>query len=97
MKQKIKIPIRVKGSQTAHLNPIVDYLRSMGNETWYDEFSYDKGGPTLYFKSPINQKDILDNFELPETIGVDRHGSIIDDRNGIKIIYYPTKPDEDAF
>jgi hypothetical protein len=78
--EKEPIPEKLEGSRTAHLQPLIDFLKAQGNTPWptpsdrpvgADGFEYDRDGfGTFYFEQPLDLLALAARFELPDTITV---------------------------
>lgn len=74
--------------ETAHLRPIIEFLKEQGNEPLNRSgFIFDKGGfGEMRWKKPFNVQKIQDHFILPESIQIDSSGEIHDQRNALYLI-----------
>lgn len=92
-----KEPISEKfaGSRTAHLQPLIAFLKVQGNIPWQapsyrpvgvDEFDFDRDGfGNFYFTSPLDLAAVREKFVLPATISFTPGGTIWDERNLVGI------------
>ena len=75
---------------TDHLQPIVDYLVSIGNVIKYDatrSFRSTKHGYECSMSKEVNWGDLEARFDLPSTITIDRcHGVLRNELNAFDII-----------
>ena len=83
---KIHIREKVDGSRTAHLEPIIEFLKARGNAPAYvDEFQYNRDGFGVYeFARPLDLDAVAQRFALPPTIKVNAT-ELYDERNFVAI------------
>jgi hypothetical protein len=82
-------------SRTAHLQPLIDFLKAQGNQPWpvpsyrpigADGFDFDRDGyGNFYFRDPLDLEAVRRHFSLPATITA-QNGAIWDERNGVGIV-----------
>jgi hypothetical protein len=88
MQQSAKIQLLEKeeGSRTAHLQPIIDFLKAHGNQpATADEFTFDRDGLGNYsFTAPLDIAAIQAHFEIPPTLLLNKN-SVHDTRNLVEI------------
>ena len=93
---KIEIAEQVPGSLTAHLMPIVAFLKAQGNtpapplsyaQQNPDGFNFDRDGlGTFLFEQPLDVEAVKGRFDFPSGIGFTRQGDIWDSRNRVGIL-----------
>ena len=93
--QKVAIAEKVPGSLTAHLLPLVAFLKAQGNtpapplsyaQQNPDGFNFDRDGlGTFLFEKPLDVKAIKAHFDLPSGINFTRQGDLWDSRNRVGI------------
>ena len=94
--QKVAIAERVSGSVTAHLLPVVAFLKAQGNppaparssgQPEPDGFQFDRDGlGTFLFEQPLDVAAVKARFAFPSGIGFTRQGDIWDSRNRVGIL-----------
>lgn len=85
---------KIDGSRTAHLQPLIDFLKAQGNPPWQassnqavgeNGFYFDRDGfGTFYFEQPLNIASIATHFELPASILLGKT-AVSDSRNFVSI------------
>lgn len=93
--KKVAIAEKVPGSLTAHLIPLVAFLKAQGNtpapplsyaQQNPDGFNFDRDGlGTFLFENPLDVEAIKVHFDLPSGIGFTRQGDLWDSRNRVGI------------
>ena len=83
-----KVPISAKfdGSRTAHLQPLIDFLKAQGNApASADTFTFDRDGYGDYrFAGPLDMAALRERFEFPPTLLLGQN-SVQDTRNFVGI------------
>ena len=83
-----KEPILAKadGSRTAHLQPVIDFLKAQGNEpATGDVFEYNRDGLGVYgFTQPLDIAALRARFDFPPSISLSGEG-LHDSRNFVRI------------
>ena len=92
--EKTPILEKMPDSRTAHLQPLIDFLKAQGNPPWVfpsyrragaDGFDFDRDGfGNFYFQVPLDLAAVRRHFSLPPTI-VFTKSSIWDQRNMVGI------------
>lgn len=82
------------GSRTAHLQPLIDFLKAQGNppvqapgygSVGADGFHFDRDGfGTFYFEQPLDIAALAVHFELPASIVLGQT-AVFDSRNFVSI------------
>jgi len=74
--------------ETAHLRPVIEFLKTSGNAPKDDRgFVFDKGGyGELRWKKAFNKEKILECFSFPGSIYFHPSGEIYDERNALYLI-----------
>lgn len=82
------------GSRTAHLQPLIDFLKDQGNPPWQapsyqavgeNGFHFDRDGfGTFYFEQPLDIAALAAHFELPASILLGQ-AAVSDSRNFVSI------------
>lgn len=95
LKNKIRIQEKVIGSLTAHLMPLIEFIKAQGNppvpppsyaQLNEDGFRFDRDGlGTFLFQEPLDVAAIQARFELPPTIVFITDGDIWDRRSRVGI------------
>lgn len=93
--EKTVLVEKLPDSRTAHLLPVVEFLKSQGNTPWLapsyrpvgaDGFDFDRDGfGNFYFDEPLDLKAVRMHFSLPGTITFTQDGGIWDQRNLVGI------------
>ncbi|MFD2722133.1 hypothetical protein ACFST9_25675 [Hymenobacter monticola] len=91
---KVPISEKMTASRTAHLQPLIDFLKAQGNPPWIapsdrpagdDGFYFDRDGyGTFYFEQPLDLPALAARFALPATIAVGQT-AVYDSRNFVCI------------
>ena len=88
MQQSAKTQLfeKAEGSRTAHLQPVIDFLKAHGNQpATVDEFTFDRDGLGSYcFTAPLDMAAIQANFDIPPTLLLNKN-SVHDTRNFVEI------------
>jgi len=84
--QKESISPKFEGSRTAHLQPIIDFLKAHGNQpAGPDGFTFDRDGYGDYrFSDPLDMEGLKERFEVPATLLLNQN-SVQDTRNFVGI------------
>lgn len=87
---KLLISAKFEGSRTAHLQPLIDFLKAQGNPPGLapghrpaggDGFCFDLDGyGTFYFEQPLDLLALAARFSLPATIVIGQT-AVYDSRN----------------
>ena len=74
------------GSRTAHLQPIIDFLKAQGNEpATGDAFYYNRDGYGVYgFAEPLDMDALRARFDFPASIVAGQSG-VYDSRHFVSI------------
>ena len=94
--KKVAIAERVSGSVTAHLLPVVAFLKAQGNtpapplsyaQQNPDGFNFDRDGlGTFLFEQPLDVEAVKAHFDFPPTIAFTPEGDVWDNRNRVGIM-----------
>ena len=106
--QKIALVEKVPGSLTAHLMPLVTFLKEQGNtpsaalsyaQQNPDGFNFDRDGVGVFlFEHPLEVEAIKARFDFPPTIAFTPEGDVWDDRNRVGIMQsHPVSEADAAF
>ena len=68
--KKVLILAQASGSRTAHLQPVIDFIKAQGNQpAGVDGWTHDRDGLETYtFARPLDMAAIQAHFEFPPTI-----------------------------
>ncbi|MDF7814172.1 hypothetical protein [Hymenobacter sp. YC55] len=83
---KIALVEKLPDSRTAHLQPVIDFLKALGNEPANgDEFVFNRDGYGEYlFRQPLPVAQLREQFTFPSTITLT--GTAVEDtRNFVAI------------
>ena len=77
---------KVGDSRTAHLQPVIDFLKALGNQPASgDDFLFDRDGYGDYrFTDPLDMAALRAQFEFPATLLLNQN-SVQDQRNFVGI------------
>ena len=77
---------KADGSRTAHLQPVIDFLKAQGNEpATGDAFEYNRDGLGTYgFSQPLDVDLLQQHFDFPPSIHLSSAG-LHDSRNFVRI------------
>lgn len=83
---KEPISDKADGSRTAHLQPVIDFLKDQGNEpATGDAFEYNRDGLGTYgFAQPLDVDLLQQHFDFPPSIHLSSAG-LHDSRNFVRI------------
>lgn len=83
---KEPISDKADGSRTAHLQPVIDFLKAQGNEpATGDAFYYNRDGYGVYgFTQPLDMDALRARFDFPASIVAGQSG-VYDTRNFVSI------------
>ena len=83
---KEPISDKADGSRTAHLQPVIDFLKAQGNEpATGDAFEYNRDGLGTYgFARPLDVAALRARFDFPPSISLSESG-LHDSRNFVRI------------
>ncbi|MBC6700169.1 hypothetical protein [Hymenobacter sp. BT190] len=83
---KEPISDKADGSRTAHLQPVIDFLKAQGNEpATGDAFEYNRDGLGTYgFAQPLDVDLLQQRFDFPPSIHLSSAG-LHDSRNFVRI------------
>jgi hypothetical protein len=89
MKQQVPKTLileKVGDSRTAHLQPLIDFLKAHGNQpARVDDFTFDRDGYGDYrFASPLDMAALVAHFDFPPTLLLNQN-SVEDTRNFVGI------------
>lgn len=86
--EKIVLVEKLPSSRTAHLQPVIDFLKAQGNEpASNDEFHYNRDGFGTYsFRQPLAVEDLRNQFTFPSTILLTQD-AVQDSRNFVAITH----------
>lgn len=103
---KVLIAEKEPGSLTAHLLPVVAFLKAQGNapsaalsyaQQNPDGFNFDHDGVGVFlFEKPLDVAAIRAHFDFPPTIGFTPEGDVWDDRNRVGIMQLHPISEADA-
>lgn len=92
--EKVPISAKFDGSRTAHLQPLIDFLKAQGNPphpippylvSGENGFYFDRDGlGDFTFEQPLDLAGLAAHFELPDTIKL-AETSVYDARNFVRI------------
>lgn len=84
--EKVPVSVKFAGSRTAHLQPLIDFLKAQGNEpASADDFTFDRDGyGTYYFAQALDMEALRVRFDLPASI-VAGQSAVYDTRNFVCI------------
>ena len=84
---KTRIPEQVGDSQTAHLIPVVELLKRLGNRpSSVNGFEWDRDGHATYtFDDPIDVQAVREHFELPPDVHIVGGRYIQDGRHRVQV------------
>lgn len=78
MKTRIESESGDSGRPYGHLLPVVQFIIDHGNEAFRPELFYNtQDGWRCDFKRPINLDEVENNFDLPDTIIINRKDNVI--------------------
>ena len=93
--EKVVLVEKLSDSRTAHLLPVIEFLKTQGNTPWLapsyrrvgdDGFDFDRDGfGNFYFDKPLDLQAVRTHFALPATITFTQDGGIWDRRNLVGI------------
>nr|GFC95013.1 hypothetical protein [Tanacetum cinerariifolium] len=88
--RKVRIQAQAPASRTAHLQPILDFLKAQGNlPAGVDAWTHDREGLETYtFARPFDLAAIQAQFEFPPTIEL--HAKGLYDKGNFATITYNT-------
>lgn len=99
---KVSIAEQEPGSLTAHLVPIVAFLKDRGNppapalsyaQQNPDGFNFDRDGLGKFiFEQPLDMEALKAGFDFPPTIGFTAQGDLWDSRNRVGISWSRPRP-----
>ena len=88
MQQSAKIQLieKAEDSRTAHLQPVIDFLKAHGNQpATADEFTFDRDGYGRYsFIEPLDMTALQAHFDFPPTLLLTKD-AVQDTRNFVGI------------
>ncbi|UOQ68910.1 hypothetical protein [Hymenobacter volaticus] len=87
---KVPLAEKLPDSRTAHLQPIIDFLKAQGNDSaTNDEFSYNRDGYGEYlFHQPLDVAALRERFIFPDSVQVSAN-AVFDNRNFVAIGQVP--------
>ncbi len=85
--EKVPISAQSDASRTAHLQPVIDFLKAQGNESASPAgFAFDRDGYGTYcFEKPLDMEAIRARFAFPDSINVS-NDAVYDAGNFVAII-----------
>ncbi|MGI4863804.1 MAG: hypothetical protein ACRYFZ_07745 [Janthinobacterium lividum] len=86
---KIQLTEKAEDSRTAHLQPLIDFLKARGNQpATEDEFTFDRDGYGRYaFTEPLDIAALQAHFDFPPTLLLTKD-AVQDTRNFVGIGQY---------
>ncbi len=83
---KVPISAKLDGSRTAHLQPLINFLKAQGNEpASADDFTFDRDGyGSYYFAQVLDMEALRAHFALPAAILLTKD-TVQDTRNFVRI------------
>lgn len=86
MLEKTVLVEKLPGSRTAHLQPVIDFLKAYGNQPVSgDAFTFDRDGYGDYrFTEPLDMAALREHFDFPPTLLLNQN-SVQDTRNFVGI------------
>lgn len=83
--EKVPISAKFDGSRTAHLQPLIDFLKAQGNAPASEDFTFDRDGyGSYYFVQALDMEALRARFDLPASIVAGQSG-VYDTRNFVGI------------
>ena len=84
--QRVPISAKNDDSRTAHLQPLIDFLKGQGNApASADDFTFDRDGyGSYYFAQALDMEALRARFDLPASI-VAGQSAVYDGRNFVCI------------
>ena len=84
--EKVPVSDKLDGSRTAHLQPVIDFLKAQGYEpATGDQFEYNRDGLGTYgFAQPLDVDLLQRHFDFPSSISLSSAG-VHDSRNFVRI------------
>lgn len=89
---KVAIADDVPGSDTAHLQPVIDFLKAQGNApATGDAFEFNRDGLGVYgFALPLDTQLLQEHFDFPSSISLSVDG-LHDSRHFVRIQHTPNR------
>ena len=90
---RVAIAAGVPGSDTVHLQPIIDFLKAQGNTpATGDAFQFNRDGLGVYgFAQPLDTQLLQEYFDFPSSISLSVDG-LHDSRHFVRIQHTPNQP-----
>ena len=83
--EKTVLAQKLPDSRTAHLQPVIDFLKEQGNAPAQPGFTFDRDGyGTCYFEKPLDMELLKARFAFPDTILLTKD-AVQDSRNFVGI------------
>ncbi|HEX8659016.1 MAG TPA: hypothetical protein VF690_15855 [Hymenobacter sp.] len=91
--KKVPILANLADFRTAHLQPVIDFLKAQGNEPAAgDQFYYNRDGLGVYdFAQPFDVALLQEHFDFPPSISLSVDG-LHDSRHFVRIQHMPNRP-----
>jgi hypothetical protein len=91
--EKVLILADMADFRTAHLQPVIDFLKAQGNEpATDDQFHYNRDGLGVYgFAQPVDVALLQEHFDFPASIHLSVDG-LHDSRHFVRIQHTPDQP-----
>jgi len=91
--KKVLILANLADFRTAHLQPVIDFLKAQGNvPATDDQFRYNRDGLGVYgFAQPLDAQLLQEHFDFPPSISLSADG-LHDSRHFVRIQYTPDVP-----
>lgn len=90
---RVVIAAGVAGSNTAHLQPVIDFLKTQGyTPAAGDTFQFNRDGLGVYgFDQPLDTQLLQEHFDFPSSISLSVDG-LHDSRHFVRIQHTPNRP-----
>ena len=91
--KKVLILAGLADFRTAHLQPVIDFLKAQGNAPAAgDQFRYNRDGLGVYgFAQPLDTQLLQEHFDFPPSISLSVDG-VHDSRHFVRIQHTPARP-----
>lgn len=91
--KKVLILANLADFRTAHLQPVIDFLKAQGNApATGDQFYYNRDGLGVYgFAQPLDTQLLQEHFDFPPSISLSADG-LHDSRHFVRIQHTPDLP-----
>lgn len=89
---RVAISAGVPGSDTAHLQPVINFLKAQGNTPAAgDAFQFNRDGLGVYgFAQPLDTQQMKEYFDFPSSISLSVDG-LHDSRHFVRIQHAPNQ------